>query len=152
MKLLKRLTARIRRDERGELEDLPGVVILIAFVAFPLMAMLFIWAQHTNATTQVQAAAFAAARDVSMSGTTDNVQERAQEAAELVLDDNVRCSSLSVTTNDNGLNTALGQTGSVSATVTCSFQYLSIKLPGFPTTATITQTANSPVDPYRERN
>lgn len=148
------LTARIRSDERGEVEDAPTLVILIGGVLFVLAAALFVWGQYATAEGQVQAAALAAARDVSLSRATDttqNVTSRAQAAARTSLTGNVDCRSLDITVQDAGLRTPLGTPGTVSATVTCQVHFHTIRLPGIPDTATVTKTAASPTDPYRER-
>lgn len=145
---------QIRSDERGEIEDAPVLILLIGGVLFTLTAALFVWGQYAAADDQVQAAAFAAARDVSLSRDTDTtatVTSRAETAARTSLAGNVDCGALTITVDDAGLRTALGTPGTVRATVTCAIQFHTLHLPGIPTTATITKTAASPVDPYRER-
>jgi len=148
---LHRLLHRLRYDERGEVEDVPALILLLLTVLVPLTAFLFVLGQYGNAGSMVQAAAFAAARDASLSGTTVDAQTHARDAAAQSLSGNLRCDDMAVTLDDSGLNTTLGQTGSVSATVTCTVPFLAIRLPGIPLSATITQTATSPIDPYRER-
>lgn len=142
------------RDERGEIEDAPTLIILIGGVLFTLTAALFVWGQYAGAEGQVQAAAFAAARDVSLSRTTDTTQTvtaRASAAARTSFTGNIDCQHLNVTVDDSGLRTALGKPGTVHATVTCHIRFHTIQLPGIPGTATVTKTAASPTDPYRER-
>jgi hypothetical protein len=145
------LLARLRDDERGEVEDLPALILLILTVLVPLTAFLFILGQYGNAGSQVQAAAFAAARDASLTGSPVDAQQHAVDAARASLQGNLRCDDMRLALDDSGLDTGLGQTGSVSATVTCTVHFLSIRLPGIPTASTISQTATSPIDPYRER-
>lgn len=145
---------RIVRDERGEIEDAPALIILIGGVLFVLTAVLFVWGQYANAEGQVQAAAFAAARDISLSrstDTTETVTGRAEAAARTSLNGNVDCEGLDVSVDASGLRTALGQPGTVHATVTCQIRFHTIQLPGMPASATVTSTAASPTDPYRER-
>ncbi len=151
---LREFAIRIRADERGEIEDAPAVVILIGGVLFVLTAALFVWGQYATAEGQVQAAAFAAARDVSLSRATDATQtvtSRAEAAARTSLNGNVDCSALDIVISDSGLRTPLGTPGTVSATVTCQVRFHTIRLPGIPDTAEVTKTAGSPTDPYRER-
>jgi hypothetical protein len=148
------LLRRLRDDERGEIEDAPALILLIGGVLFTLTAALFVWGQYAAAEGQVQAAAFAAARDVSLSRATDTtatVTARAAAAARTSLTGNVECGQLDITVDDAGLRTTLGTPGTVEATVTCAVRFHTLQLPGIPTTATITKTAASPVDPYRER-
>lgn len=145
---------RIGGDERGEIEDAPALIFLIGGVLFTVTAALFVWGQYAAAEGQVQAAAFAAARDVSLSRATDTtatVTGRAETAARTSLAGNVDCGALTITVDDAGLRTALGTPGIVQATVTCAVRFHTLQLPGIPATATITKTAASPVDPYRER-
>lgn len=152
-----RIRALLRQawdDERGEIEDAPGLILLIGGVLFTLTAALFVWGQYAAADGQVQAAAFAAARDVSLSRATDTtatVTSRAETAARTSLTGNVDCGALTVTVEDAGLRTTLGTAGTVRATVTCVVRFHTLQLPGIPNTGTVTKTAASPVDPYRER-
>lgn len=148
------LATKMRADERGEIEDAPALIILIGGVLFVLTAALFVWGQYATAEGQVQAAAFAAARDLSLSRATDatpTLTSRAEAAARTSLHGNVDCRSLAVTIRADGLRTPLGTPGTVSATVTCDVQFRTIQLPGIPATAEVTKTAASPTDPYRER-
>lgn len=151
MKRIRQLIHRIRVDERGEVEDAPVLVILVVGILFLLGAFLFIFAQFANANNQVQAAAFAAARDASLNGTVSQAGNVARAAAVQSLQNNIQCSSLDVKIDDSGLRTALAQTGSVSATVTCTVQFRTLLLPFMPSGTTIVKTAQSPIDPYRER-
>lgn len=138
-------------DERGDVEDVPVIVALL-IILVALGAFLFILAQYSNANTQVQAAAFAAARDVSLAGTAEGAQGIAYHSAQQSLAGNISCTGLDVQVDDSGLHTALGQTGSVTATVTCRILFRTMIMPGMPGAADITKTASSPTDPYRERN
>lgn len=145
------LARRLRDDQRGEVQDVPMLVGLLIIVMI-FAAFLFILAQYANANTQVQAAAFAAARDVSESGTVDGAQAIAAQAAQATLNGNIDCQDMAVQLDASGLTTQLGQTGSVTATVTCRVPFRTMIMPGMPDAATIAQTATSPTDPYRERN
>lgn len=149
---LKRLISKIARDERGDIEDVPGLVLVVPAVLFVLVAFVIVFGSYANATNQVQSAAFAAARDASLSGDSGSAGPHAIAAAQRSLaDGNIDCSPLDVTVDTSGLDTALGVTGTVTATVTCTVTYKTFQWPGIPTESTITQTAVSPTDPYRER-
>lgn len=152
--VVRRLLQSIVRDERGEIEDAPALVLLIGGVLFTLTAALFVWGQYTAAEAQVQAAAYAAARDVSLSRSSDTSQTviaRATTAARTSLGGNVDCRGLDVTVDDSGLRAALGAAGVVRATVTCDVRFRTVRLPGIPIGTIVTRTAVSPTDPYRER-
>ena len=142
---------RLLRDERGDIADLPAYTILVIGVFIPFLAVIFILGRFANAENTVQAAAAAAARDASLSRDTITAATNAEAAAALVLSNNVNCRSTGIQIDDSGLRTALGQTGLVSATVNCTISYTDLLLPGLPSQTTITKTAISPVDPYRER-
>ena len=151
---VRRRLQSIGRDERGEIEDAPALILLIGGVLFTLTAALFVWGQYAAAETQVQAAAYAAARDVSLSRSSDTSQTviaRASTAARMSLRGSVDCRGLDVTVDDSGLRAALGTAGVVRATVTCDVRFHTIRLPGIPIGTTVTRMAASPTDPYRER-
>ncbi len=148
------LLRRVLADERGEIEDAPAVIFLVGGALFTIAAALFIAGQYANAQTQVQAAAFAAARDASLSSPLDGkatVQARAVAAARDALATGIDCGPLTVTVDLAARIAAVGQPGTVKATVTCNLHYATIRFPGLPTTATITETAVSPTDPYRDQ-
>ena len=140
------------RDDNGGAEDLPAYTLL-TLIAIGCIGIVALFGRFTQADNSIQAAAYAAARDASLSRAGDAVPH-AIAAAKLALRDNVNCASLNVTISGNGLTTGLGEAGTVSATVVCKISAIEIVFPGWngiPTTFTVTKTAFSPVDPYRER-
>ncbi|WP_460002176.1 hypothetical protein [Microbacterium xylanilyticum] len=148
------MIARIRRllrGERGGLEDVPGWAMM-CLVAIALISLIALLGRGAAINNSVQAAAFAAARDASLSRGGDAVPH-AIAAANTSLSGNVTCQSLNVQIGGNGLHTGLGQAGTVSATITCVVSYGDLVFPGWslPGTFTVTKTEHSPVDPYRER-
>ena len=153
--VVRRRLQSIGRDERGEIEDAPALVLLIGGVLFTLTAALFVWGQYAAAETQVQAAAYAAARDVSLSRSSDTSQTviaRASTAARASLGGNVDCRG----PGRHGRRQRpawrpSGPPASSRATVTCGVRFHTIRLPGIPVGTTVTRTAASPTDPYRER-
>lgn len=141
---------RIFRDERGEIDDIPGLVIVLVAILCPVFAVVIFMGRYGLAANSVQSAASAAARDASLSRSGDAVAH-ARSAAKLALSGNVTCQSLDVEIGGNGLHTALGQSGIVTATITCRLDTSDLSLPLVPGSITITETADSPVDPYRQR-
>lgn len=149
---MKAFLRQVIRDERGDLDDAPGLAVTIPAVLFVVFAFVLIFGQYANTMNQVQSAAFAAARDASLSGDADSAAPHAVDAAKATLAaGGIECSPLEVTVDAAALATPLGETGNVTATVSCTVQFSTIELPGVPTSTTITQTAASPTDPYRER-
>ncbi|MBG0716858.1 hypothetical protein G3N18_01990 [Microbacterium sp. 2C] len=141
---------RIIHDESGDLDDLPGWTIL-ALAAVTLFGLIIWVGRGGAAANTVQAAAYAAARDASISRTVADAVPHAQAAATTALGGNVTCIDLDVKIGGDGLSTGIGQTGTVTATVSCTIATSDISFPGMPGSVTITKTASSPVDPYRER-
>lgn len=148
---MNKILKRIASDESGEIDDLPGWTILTLF-SIVLISMIVLFGRAGVVQNSVQAAAYAAARDASLSRGSDAVPH-AIAAAELALGDNANCRDLDVAVSGNGLTTGLGEAGTVSVTVTCVVSYGDLVFPGLslPGSFTVTQTAHSPVDPYRER-
>jgi hypothetical protein len=141
----------IVRDERGDVEDIPGLAIVLIGILCPLIAVGIFMGRYGLADNTVQSAAAAAARDASLSGSATDAVPHAKAAAELALSGNVNCQSLNLVIGGDGLHTALGQTGTVTATITCQIATADLAFPLIPGSLTITETAASPVDPYRQR-
>jgi Flp pilus assembly protein TadG len=145
------LIRRLLRTERGDVEDIPGLAILLVGVVAPLILVVIFMGRFGLADNSVQGAAAAAARDASLSRTASEAVPHAKAAATTALSGNVKCVSLDISIGGNGLSTALGETGTVSATITCTISNSDLAFPLIPGTTTITKTALSPVDPYRQR-
>ena len=146
-----RLLGRILHDERGDVEDIPGLAIVLVGILCPLIAVVIFMGRYGLADNTVQSAAAAAARDASLSGSATAAGPHASQAAQLALSGNVTCQSLEVLIGGNGLYTALGQTGTITATIICRISTADLTFPLIPGSVTITETAASPVDPYRQR-
>jgi hypothetical protein len=142
---------RVLRDESGEVEDIPGLAIVLVGILCPLIAVVIFMGRYGLADNTVQSAAAAAARDASLSGSASDAVPHAKEAAQVALAGNVKCESLNVVIGGDGLSTTLGQTGTVTATITCQIATADLAFPLIPGSLTITETAASPVDPYRQR-
>jgi hypothetical protein len=146
-----KLVRRILRDERGDVEDIPGLAIVLVGILCPLVAVVIFMGRYGLADNTVQSAAAAAARDASLSGSNADAVPHAKDAAQLALSGNVNCQTLNVVIGGDGLHTALGQTGTVTATITCTISTSDLTFPLIPGSVSITETAASPVDPYRQR-
>lgn len=146
-----------RRARNGELDSERGSLAVEFAVVGPLLilivAFLIAGARLTVAGNAVESAAASAAREASLSRSGFEAQMNATETAQLTLSQSgYTCSSLSISINDSGLGAQLGETGVVSATLNCTVNMSDIALPGLSGTRTLTATASSPVDAYRERN
>ncbi|CAL9330886.1 hypothetical protein SUDANB132_00070 [Streptomyces sp. enrichment culture] len=101
---------------------------------------------------KIDAAAEDAARETSIHRTAASAQAAAQAAAtESLNDQGITCASTSVNINTGGLSVPLGQVGTVTVTVSCTVPLADLLLPGAPGARTLTSTATSVVDQYRQR-
>ncbi|MER6386166.1 TadE family protein [Streptomyces sp. NPDC001250] len=144
-----RWAAQLRVDE--------GSAAIEAAIIFPLLVMFICLAiaggRIVTSGAKIDSAAEAAAREASIHRTAVSAQSAAQTAASESLDDQgIKCASTSVSINVSGLNVPVGQVGTVSATVTCTVNLSDLLLPGVPGSHTLTSTATSVVDEYRQRS
>lgn len=147
---MKQLLKRLRQDESGDIDEVPGYTIMVIGTLL-LIAVIVFLGRGISAHNTVQSAAWAAARDASLARSTDQAVQHGIDAANAVLDANTTCETHTTSITGNGLTTALGETGTVTATVTCTVSMADLAFPGIPGEITVTKTATSPVDPYRER-
>ena len=125
----------------------------IGLPAFMLFVALIILAGRVAITTQaVDSAANASARTASIARTAGDANSTAHTAAASSLaDQNLHCVSTTVTLDTTGFSAPLGTPATVTATVRCVVNLTDLALPGIPGTKTVTATATSPVDTFRER-
>jgi Flp pilus assembly protein TadG len=143
---------RLCRGYRDETGSMSVELVMLAPALVLVILLLIVGARLSLAGNATSAAAVAAAREASLSRTTSQAQIRATEAARVAMaQTGYACSQISVTIDDSGLEVPLGQVGTVSATLSCTLDLTDIALPGLPGTKTITTTAISPVDAFRER-
>jgi Flp pilus assembly protein TadG len=138
-----------RRDERG-VATLEFVVLTPVLIA--LLGLLVMAGRVAIASNSVQAAADEAARSASISRTASRARSEAEAGARRSLArQDLRCATVRVDVDTGGFATPVGLPARVSATVTCVVQLADLALPGFPGSRTVTATAVSPLDTYRER-
>ncbi|MFF7889255.1 TadE family protein [Streptomyces sp. NPDC020794] len=102
---------------------------------------------------KIDAAAEDAAREASIHRTAASAQDAANSAAAESLDDQgIKCASSNVNVNASGLSVPVGQVATVTVTVTCTVNLSDLLLPGTPGSRTLTSTATSVVDQYRQRD
>ncbi len=138
-----------RGDERG-VATLEFVVLTPVLIA--LLGLLVMAGRVAIASNSVQAAADEAARSASISRTASAARSGAEAGARRSLArQDLRCATVRVEVDTGGFATPVGLPARVSATVTCVVQLADLALPGFPGSRTVTATAVSPLDTYRER-
>jgi Flp pilus assembly protein TadG len=139
-----------RRCERGSATIewaiiAPGVLLLGGLGIFA--------GRVQTAGGPVEDAAYQAARTASLARTQTEANAVAADAAEAMLASNdLDCTSLDVTVNTSGFASPPGTEAEITATVRCTVDVSDlIWIPSGGLTRTLTQTATSPLDTYRER-
>ena len=138
-----------RRREAGSaaIEAAVGLPAFMLFVALVILA-----GRLAIATQAVQASASEAARVASIARTQSSAQGAAATAATSSLaNQNLHCVRSTVTVDTAGFDAPVGTPAQVTATVACVVNLADLSLPGVPGTRTVTATATSPIDTYRER-
>lgn len=135
--------------------DTGSVAIEAAIVMPPLIMFVCLAIAGGRIVTsgaKIDAAAQDAAREASIHRTAASAQAAARSAAAQSLDDQgITCSSTSVNVNTGGLSVPVGQVGTVTVTISCTVKLSDLLLPGVPGARTLTSTATSVVDAYRQR-
>ena len=140
---------RKRRDERGSV----AIEAAIGVPGFGLfVAMIILGGRVEIAKQAVEASAYDAARAASIERTqTEAISSGKSAATSSLNDQGLQCATTDIAVNAAAFNAPLGTTAQVTATVTCKVDLADLSIPGLPGTRTITATASSPVDAYRER-
>ncbi|GAA3076759.1 TadE/TadG family type IV pilus assembly protein [Streptomyces glomeratus] len=139
---------RLRSDEGSA--AIEAALVLPALIMFLCLAIA--GGRIVTSGAKIDSAAEDAAREASIHRTAAAAQSAAQSAAAQSLNDQgITCASTSVNINTGGLSVPVGQIGTVTVTVTCTVNLSDLLLPGVPGTKTLTSTATSVVDQYRQR-
>ncbi|MGW4951511.1 TadE family protein [Streptomyces parvulus] len=137
-----------RRDEGSA--AIEAAIVLPALIMFLCMAIA--GGRMVISGAKIDSAAEAAAREASIHRTAAAAHGAAQSAAsESLADQGITCASTSVNINTGGLSVPVGQVGTVTVTVTCTVNLADLLLPGLPGAKTLTSTATSVVDQFRQR-
>jgi Flp pilus assembly protein TadG len=136
-------------DDRGAV-TLEFVVLAPALLA--LLGLLVVAGRVAIASNSVEAAADEAARSASISRTAAGARAAGEEGARRGLaEQDLTCTTVRVDVDTAGFAVPVGLPAQVRATVTCVVRLADLALPGFPGSRTVTATAVSPLDTYRER-
>ncbi|MER7680320.1 TadE/TadG family type IV pilus assembly protein [Streptomyces sp. NPDC096934] len=133
-----------------------GSVAIEAAIVLPSLIMFLCLAlaggRIVTSEAKIDAAAEDAAREASIHRTAAAAQSAAHAAAvESLADQGIACSSTSVHVDARGVSVPVGQVGTVTVTVDCTVQLSDLLVPGAPGARTLSSTATSVVDLYRER-
>ncbi|MFE9976202.1 TadE/TadG family type IV pilus assembly protein [Streptomyces hirsutus] len=149
MRNVARWARRLRGDEGSA--AIEAAIILPSLIMFLCLAIA--GGRLVTSGAKIDSAAEDAAREASIHRTAASAQGAAQAAAADSLNDQgITCASTSVRIDTGGLSVPVGQVGTVTATVTCTVNLSDLLLPGVPGARTLTSTATSVVDQYRQRS
>lgn len=122
----------------------PGLLLLIG--------LLVVAGRVNSANAAVEQAATEAARTASLARTAVSAEQLARQHAQQTLTaQGLACTTTTVTVDTGDFRTAPGQPATVAATVSCPVRLSDLALPGLPGTRTVTHTAVSSLDTFRER-
>jgi Flp pilus assembly protein TadG len=138
------------RNARGSV-SLETVILGPFFLLF--IGIIVFGGRVAVAGQSVEQAAAEAARTASIARTQVEANATAAAAARNTLDQQgLDCISMTVDLDTTGFAAPAGTPATVAATVTCPVRLSDLALPGFPGSRTVTATAASPLDTYRERS
>jgi Flp pilus assembly protein TadG len=121
----------------------PGLLLLIA--------LLVVAGRINSAHGAVEQAAVEAARSASIARTPEAARNQALASArESLAHQGIACTSITVSVDTSGFAAQPGTPATVAATVTCPVRLSDLTLP-LPGTRTVTYTAVSSLDTFRER-
>jgi Flp pilus assembly protein TadG len=122
----------------------PGLLLVIA--------LLIVAGRVNSANAAVEQAAVDAARSASIARSPGAASTQARTSAQQSLAAQaLQCTAVSVTVDTSGFSSAPGLPATVTATVTCPVRLSDLAVPGLPGTRTVTHTAVSTLDTFRER-
>ena len=120
---------------------------LLLFIGLMILA-----GRMALANQSVAQAADEAARTASIARTQLGASSGASSAARTALaQQSLQCVSTQVSVDTSQFSRPVGTPATVSATVSCVVRLADLSLPGLPGSRTVTATASSPLDTYRER-
>ena len=123
----------------------PGLLLVIA--------LLTVAGRVNSANAAVEQAAVDAARTASSARTAIGARDLARASAQTTLAaQGLQCMTTTVVLDTSGFGTRPGQSATVSATVTCPVRLSDLSVPGLPGTRTVSHTATSSLDTFRERS
>ena len=122
----------------------PGLLLVIG--------LLIVAGRVNSANAAVEQAATDAARTASTARTAAGAQDLARGSAETTLAAlGLQCTTTTVIVDTSGFTTRPGQSATVTATVSCPVRLSDLGIPGLPGTRTVSHTATSSLDTFRER-
>jgi Flp pilus assembly protein TadG len=142
-------TARVTREAGSTTLELviwaPGLLLVIG--------LLVVAGRVNGANAAVEQAAADAARSASIARTPGAASTSAVNSAQQSLAaQSLQCTTVSVNVETGGFVAFPGQPATVTATVSCPVRLSDLGIPGLPGTRTVSHTAVSSLDTFRERS
>lgn len=142
-------TARVTREAGSTTLELvvwaPGLLLVIG--------LLVVAGRVNGANAAVEQAAADAARSASIARTPGAASTSALTSAQQSLAAQaLQCTTVNVTVDTGGFAAFPGQPATVTATVSCPVRLSDLAIPGLPGTRTVSHTAVSSLDTFRERS
>ncbi len=123
----------------------PGLLLMIG--------LLIVAGRVNSANAAVEQAAVDAARTASSARSAAGARHMAQASAEKTLAaQGLQCTTTTVVLDTSGFRARPGQSATVTATVICPVRLSDLSVPGLPGTRTVSHTATSSLDTFRERS
>ena len=144
--------SRLRRRLAGERGSVSLELVVLAPGLLLVIGVLIYGGRLELAKQSVQSAASQAAREASIARTQPEANSTADAAATASLaEQGLNCIASSVSVDTSGFASPAGTPATITAEVTCVVQLSDLAVPGLPGSKTVTATADSPLDTYRER-
>ena len=122
----------------------PGLLLIIG--------LLTVAGRVNSANAAVEQAAYEAARTASSARSAAGARDLAQASAATTLAaQGLQCTTTTVVLDTSGFSTPPGQSATVTATVSCPVRLSDLAIPGLPGSRTVSHTAISSIDTFRER-
>lgn len=143
------MTTRRHHSEHGSVSL---ELVVLAPVLLLIVSVLIYGGRVAIAGQSVQQAADEGAREASLARTSQEARSKAEAAARNTLkQQDLECQRLVVSVNADGFNLPQGNPASVTVSVECAVKTFDLAIPGLPDTKSVTASATSPLDTYRER-
>jgi Flp pilus assembly protein TadG len=144
---------RSRRQNRQEQGSATLEVVVLAPALLLLLSVLIAGARIRMAETSVDQAAGVAARAASLARSAGRADDDALDAARTVLKrEGLRCSSTSIDVETGGFSEPVGSPAQVVVRVSCTVPLSDLAVPGLPGSRTLSASATSVLDTYRDRS
>lgn len=143
---------KLRRRLSGQRGSVSLELVVLTPGLLLVLGVLIYGGRLELAKQAVQSAASQAAREASIARTQPEANSTADAAATRSLaEQGLDCVSSSVSVDTSGFASPAGTPATITAEVTCVVHLSDLAVPGLPGSQTVTATADSPLDTYRER-